>query len=211
MKLALRFSGLAGAAMIAACGQPIVPSAPYGPTSGGSGFLAVPFGCYVTKIDPVQVKATVTFYGWPDNSPPGNSIAHPVVHQVASGDGTYCNPTTFATERKNDDRIPYGIKIYVPFVKQYFLREDDCAHSGPRKGHGHNGCSGLWFDLWIGGDNASEAHAVIWCENHLTPNLKVHVVLNPQSGLPVKNAGAIYQDAPPPLGTCDGTPEKGNV
>ncbi len=171
----------------------------------------MPFGCYVTKIDPANVKATITFYGWPDNSPPGAQIAHPVIHKVASGDGSYCNPTTFATERKNDAQIPYGTKIYVPFLQQYFIREDDCAHSGPHRGHGHNGCSGLWFDLWIGGDKASKPHAVFWCENHLTPNAKVQVVLNPQDGLPVENAGPIYQDAPPPQGTCFGVPEKNAV
>ena len=118
-----------GAAITASCGQPGSPLQS-GSSGGGAGLSALPFGCYVTKIDPAPVKATITFYGWPDNSPPGNKIAHPVIHNAASGDGTYCNPTTFATERKNDDRIPYGIKIYVPFLKQYFIREDDCAHSG---------------------------------------------------------------------------------
>jgi hypothetical protein len=202
---------VAAAIVLASCGQPNVPSLRSGAPGDGAGLSALPFGCYVTKIDPTTVKATITFYGWPDNSPPGNQIAHPVIHNAASGDGTYCNPTTFATERKNDVRIPYGIKIYVPLLKQYFIREDDCAHSGPRKGHGHNGCSGLWFDLWIGGDKASKSHAVIWCENHLTPNAKVQVVLSPDDGLPVANAGPIYQDAPPPLGTCDGSPEKGTL
>ncbi|MBV8373012.1 MAG: hypothetical protein JOY69_07100 [Candidatus Eremiobacteraeota bacterium] len=208
MKRAIRIVGMVvGAAVTASCGQPYSPGLPNG-TPSGLGYSAVPFGCYVTKVDPTTVNATITFYGWPDNSPPGNQIAHPVIHKVAAGDGTYCNPTTFATERSNNDRIPYGIKIYVPFLKQYFVREDDCAHSGPRRGHGHNGCSGIWFDLWIGGDKNSKAHAVIWCENHLTPNSKVQVSLYPQSGLPVANAGAIYQDNPPPLGTCDGVPEK---
>ena len=58
--------------------------------------------CYVAKIDPTTVQATITFYGWPDNAPPGNKIAHGVVHKHAGGDGTYCNPTTFATERANN-------------------------------------------------------------------------------------------------------------
>ena len=178
------------------------------PAGGAGGFSSLPTGCYVTKIDPTTVNATITFYGWPDNSPPGNAIAHPVLHQVASGDGTYCNPTTFATEKKNDSQIPYGIKIYVPFLEQYFIREDDCAHSGPHRGHGHNGCSGLWFDLWIGGDKASLPHAVFWCEDHLTPNGKVQVILNPDDGLSVENAGPIYLDDPVPKGTCFGTPEK---
>ncbi len=125
--------------------------------------------CYVIKQDPTPVKATITFYGWPDNSPPGNQIAHPVIHKHAGGDGTYCNPTTFATEKANDKTIPYGIKIYVPFIKQYFVREDLCAASGPKKGSGSNGCKKLWFDLWIGGNGRSKAHDVIKCERQLTP------------------------------------------
>ena len=51
----------------------------------GTGFSALPFGCYVTSKTPRTVKATITFYGWPDNSPPGNSIAHPVIHRGCVG------------------------------------------------------------------------------------------------------------------------------
>jgi hypothetical protein len=163
--------------------------------------------CYVIKQDPQTVSATITFYGWPDNSPPGNKIAHGVIHKRAAGDGTYCNPTTFATERANDMQIPYGIKIYVPFIKQYFIREDLCAASGPKKGSGSNGCKKLWFDLWIGGDGRSRSRAVIKCERELTPSEKVSVILYPDEGMPVAHAGPIYRDDPPPNGTCDGTPE----
>jgi hypothetical protein len=184
------------------------PSAQPSQNAGVTSFSALPASCYVAKIDPQTVDATITFYGWPDNSPPGDKIAHPVLHKRAGGDGTYCNPTTFATEPKNDGQIPYGIKIYVPFLEQYFIREDDCTHSGPHRGHGSNGCTGLWFDLWIGGDKNSQPHAVFWCEDHLTPSSKVQVILNPQDNLPVENSGPIYQDDPPPKGTCFGVPEK---
>ncbi|HEX3370209.1 MAG TPA: hypothetical protein VHS56_11585 [Candidatus Cybelea sp.] len=163
--------------------------------------------CYVVKQDPQRVSATITFYGWPDNSPPGNKIAHGVIHKRAGGGGTYCNPTSFATERANDKQIPYGIKIYVPFIKQYFIREDLCAASGPKKGSGSNGCKKLWFDLWIGGDAKSRAHAVIKCERELTPSQRVSVILYPDEGMPVAHAGPIYRDDPAPNGTCDGTPE----
>ncbi|HVN68661.1 MAG TPA: hypothetical protein VMU38_03280 [Candidatus Binatia bacterium] len=163
--------------------------------------------CYVVKIDPTKVNATITFYGWPDNSPPGNKIAHPVLHKHAGGDGTYCNPTTFATERKNNQEIPYGIKIYVPFLKQYFIREDLCAPSGPPTGSGDNGCYKLWFDLWIGGNAKSKTHAVVACERKLTPSKEVSVILWPQDGMPVAHAGPIYRNQPPPDGSCDGKPE----
>src|SRR5580698_5617316 len=142
MKHAAKISVLSVAVVaLASCVAP--PDQTSRPSGGVAELSALPSACYVTKIDPTNVNATITFYGWPDNSPPGNKIAHPVLHEVASGDGTYCNPTTFATEPKNDVKIPYGIKIYVPFLQQYFIREDDCTHSGPHRGHGSNGCTGL--------------------------------------------------------------------
>jgi hypothetical protein len=167
-----------------------------------------PQSCYVVKRQPTTVKATITFYGWPDNSPPGNQIAHPVIHKHAGGDGTYCNPTTFATERSNNKRIPYGIKIYVPFLRKYFIREDLCAASGPPTGSGSNGCYKLWFDLWIGGNAKSTPRDVIDCELKLTPNRKVSVILWPGKDMPVAHQGPIYRNAPPPNGSCNGKPEK---
>jgi hypothetical protein len=191
-----------GAALLAACAGHVAPA----------GMPPVPFAwphptsCYVTPGTPKVVRATVTFYGWPDNTPPGNAIAHPVIHEHAGGDGTYCNPTTFATEPSNDVRIPYGIKIYVPYLKQYFVREDDCTPSGPPVGSGSNGCYKLWFDLWIGGDAKSNISALVHCETSMTKSAKVPVILNPRAGLPVAHAGPIYRDAPPPNGTCYGHP-----
>ena len=41
----------------------------------------------------------VTFYGWWDNSPPGNAIAYPgTLHNVATAGGSFSNPSTFATD-----------------------------------------------------------------------------------------------------------------
>jgi predicted small lipoprotein YifL len=189
---------------LASCGRSGGPQLP-ATTSAASR----PPSCYVVKQDPTTVNATITFYGWPDNSPPGNQIAHPVIHKHAGGDGTYCNPTTFATERSNDKQIPYGIKIYVPFLKQYFIREDLCAASGPTSGSGSNGCYQLWFDLWVGGTAKSKASAVIKCELELTPNDKVPVILWPDDGMPVAHAGPLYRNQPAPDGSCDGKREGG--
>lgn len=143
------------------------------------------------------VSATVTFYGWPDNSPPGNAIAHPVIHSGAGGDGSYCNPTTFATEPTSSENkmFPYGVVLYVPLVDKYFIREDDCTNSGPSSGSGSNGCSGIWFDLWIGGDANSNFSKVIACEQALTPSGKVNVVVDPPSGETVNWTGPIYSDS----------------
>lgn len=195
---------VAAMVMLTSCAQSSGPTlpAPLGPVPAAS--------CYVVKQDPTNVRATITFYGWPDNSPPGNKIAHPVLHKHAAGDGTYCNPTTFATERSNNKRIPYGIKIYVPFLKQYFIREDLCAASGPPTGSGSNGCYKLWFDLWIGGTAKSKPHAVVACEFKLTPNKDVSAILWPRDGMPVAHPGPIYRNQPPPDGSCYGKPEKGH-
>jgi hypothetical protein len=195
---------IAIATILAACGQ-------LGGTTPATNAVAPAAktdSCYVTKQDPTNAQATITFYGWPDNSPPGNQIAHPVIHEHAGGDGSYCNPTTFATERANNKTIPYGTKIYVPFIKQYFIREDLCASSGPKRGSGSNGCHKLWFDLWIGGTGTSKGHYVIACERALTPGGKVSVILWPHDGMPVAHRGPIYRNDPPPDGSCDGSPEK---
>jgi hypothetical protein len=203
--MAHRLAALIGiAGILTACGQLGATT----PSATGAATAERANSCYVTKQDPMQVKATITFYGWPDNSPPGNQIAHPVIHQHAGGDGTYCNPTTFATERANDKTIPYGIKIYVPYMKQYFIREDLCASSGPKRGSGSNGCHKLWFDLWIGGTAKSKGHYVIACERALTQSGQVPVILWPNDGEPVEHRGPIYRNDPPPDGSCDGTPEK---
>jgi len=199
---ALRLGSLLATIALASCGgQSAAFTAPAGPSTA----LASK-GCYVTTVAPKTVKATITFYGWPDNSPPGNAIAHPVIHRVAGGDGTYCNPTTFATERSNDETIPYGTKIYVPVVRQYFVREDLCAASGPPVGSGSNGCYKLWFDLWIGGTAASNTNAVINCEDSTTPNGRVPVIVDPAANEPVAFSGPIYVNHPMPAGTCDGKP-----
>jgi hypothetical protein len=196
-----RLGSIVPALVLASCGQASAPVVP------GGAALSPPASsraCYVTKQAPVTKTATITFYGWPDNDPPGKAIAHPVIHQQAGGDGTYCNPTTFATERSNNAAIPYGTKIYVPFLKQYFVREDDCAPSGPPVGSGNNGCYKLWFDLWIGGNGTSNTNAVVNCEDTLTPNAKVSVIVDPDENLPVALPGPIYRNKPAPAGTCYG-------
>jgi hypothetical protein len=190
---------LAAGVALSSCGRTGIPMSP-------SNDAVAQKSCYVIKQDPTTVNATITFYGWPDNSPPGNKIAHPIIHRRAGGDGTYCNPTTFATEKANDKTIPYGIKIYVPFIKQYFVREDLCAASGPKKGSGENGCKKLWFDLWIGGTASSKGRYVIKCERQLTPHPPVEVILYPNDGELVAHRGPIYRNSPPPDGSCDGKP-----
>jgi hypothetical protein len=140
-------------------------------------------------LGPTQVvSATITGYGFPDNAPPSAQISHPVLHSIAGGIGTYDDPITFATEPQNNAQFPYGMKIYVPFLQRYFIREDDCTNSGPSFGSGNATCTGIHFDLWVGGDGLKQgnplANAVIKCEDQITNN-NVQVTVNPPSGLPV--------------------------
>jgi hypothetical protein len=197
-------SGLIVASVLAlaSCGgKSAVPTASVKTHSGGTSLqlAKLPASCYNSGGlgGPTHtVSATVTFYGWPDNSPPGNAIAHPVIHSGAGGDGSYCNPTTFATEPTSSEnaKFPYGTVIYVPLVQKYFIREDDCTNSGPSSGSGSNGCSGIWTDLWIGGDANSNFSKVVSCEQQLTPSGKVNIIIDPPSNETVNWTGPIYSD-----------------
>ncbi|HEV3153337.1 MAG TPA: hypothetical protein VGZ02_06020 [Candidatus Baltobacteraceae bacterium] len=186
-KALLRCVTLAAAVSIASCGQSSVPR-----SSSPASVLRPSSGTVTTYaiMKSSTVSSTVTFYGWPDNSPPGCQIAHPVIHQCAGGTGTYSNPITFATETSNGSKLPYGVRIYVPFMKRYFIREDDCA-----------GCTGMWVDLWVGGNNSDNPNDVIACENYLTPGSPQKIIINPPSNEPVK-AGAIWNES---NGECNGT------
>ena len=130
----------------------------------------------------------LTFYGWYDNTPPGNGIAYPKIHSGAGGKGTFSDPITFATERSE---LAPGTKVWVPRVRKYFIMEDGCDEcTADWKSHGPNGGPGLrHIDLWLGGKGGN-AFDAINCEDALTnynadntPNMEP-VIVSPPSNEP---------------------------
>ncbi len=111
----------------------------------------------------------VTFYGWDDNSPPGNAIAYPkssgfpTVHDAAGGTGTYADPITFATDKSE---LPRGTLVYAPFIEKYLVMEDDCGQcdtdwAGSMKWH---------IDVWMNSNGTETASALLACEDQWTQN-----------------------------------------
>jgi len=149
-------------------------------------------------------KMTVTFYGFTDNDD-GNGkfttsvIAYPKkdgfpTHHngTTEGAGTYNDPITFATGKKaiDDGTFPVGSIIYVPFLQKYFMLEDECAS-----------CKTDHVDLFLGrthDPNEKRGGPTEQCENKLTPDGKVDIILKPSSSLPVDTT-ALFEN-----GQCTG-------
>ncbi|HEY4457757.1 MAG TPA: hypothetical protein VGN81_25810 [Pseudonocardiaceae bacterium] len=120
----------------------------------------------------------ITFYGYTDNNPPGRAITHGCLHDQAGGTGTYADPVTYA---QGDDNGPWCQRIYVPFLKKYFIHEDsECGDECTPSSKQH-------VDLWMGGDANSthdpEKTALLDCEDQWTTHDTV--VLNPPETEPV--------------------------
>lgn len=157
-------------------------------TPSSAAFYAVTPSTAAPAASPVTSKVYITWYGWPDNDPPGNAIAYPknggfhARHNAAGGTGTYTDPITLASDNRE---IPVGTRVYVPFVKRYFIMEDqcvECQHDWAKSRKYH-------FDLWIGGKEMP-VHTVLARENALTRSLAT-VIANPPAGLPVDSAPLI--------------------
>jgi hypothetical protein len=139
---------------------PAAPAAPVGPAGR-------PF------------STEITFYSAYDNDPPGSrAIAHPNArHSQAGGTGTYADPLTLASDTRE---IALGTIVYVPFVKKYFVMEDDCAQCISDWGSGKI----PHLDLFMPNGNDDNVTA---CQEKLTPGGRVTVELNPPAGRAVSS------------------------
>lgn len=122
------------------------------------------------------VDVYVTFYGGPDNDPPGSTdIAYPNGrHGSAGGTGSYSDPITLATDPRE---LPPGTIAYYPTLQKYFVMEDDCAEcisdwGASRRPH---------VDLWTG----PSGPALLRCEETLTPDAPRPLEINPPADRPV--------------------------
>jgi hypothetical protein len=127
----------------------------------------------------------MTFYGWPDNDPPGNSVAYNCGgrNNAAAGNGTYTNPLTMAAA--------VGIFsvceiVYSPYLEKYLRLEDTCQD-----------CVGNWTDVWLGSFTSDGGDALSACEDTLTgDDTPIHLVIrSPPDNLQV-NGKNLYPIIP---------------
>jgi hypothetical protein len=154
-------------------------------------------------VKEVTLKAYLTGYAWPDNTPPGSDISHPVLHQEAGGTGTYADPITVAIGHSfinGKDIMDYaaGTVFYMPYLHKYFIAEDTCGdgdtpqnvpcHNLHKAGNEAPAGTEAWLDLWVGGVGSLQSD-VLKCEDAITG---LHTVLLKPASNYVVSAGAVY-------------------
>jgi hypothetical protein len=130
-----------------------------------------------------EEEYTVTLYGWPDNDPPGDDIAYPQIHDSADGTGTYDDPVTMAAPYETEGGLEPGTIVYVPYMKKYFIMEDECAE----------GCVTEQIDLWAGGSDDT-ADEVLECEDSLTRD-SAKIIIDPDEDLEVDETPIFDDDS----------------
>ncbi|KAH8433831.1 uncharacterized protein LDX57_011466 [Aspergillus melleus] len=151
-------------------------------------FPSVRASCEVLK------DVSHTFYGYPDNDPPGPDILYNCGRgNSAGGIGTYDDPLTFATGTGEFEECEI---IYVPYLQKYLRNEDFCATCDK------NWEKGVWhIDVWTGSAIVNGAEDQVSCENTLTPS-PLSIVRRPGQALPVNES---------PLYSADGGSSSCNV
>ncbi|KAE8377712.1 hypothetical protein BDV26DRAFT_292937 [Aspergillus bertholletiae] len=122
---------------------------------GLSSPLTIPQSCYVQD-------AVHTFYGYPDNDPPGCAIAYDCGRGLtAGGVGTFDDPVTFATAPGEFEICEI---IYDPYLRKYLRMEDYCGSCN------QSWDSEVWqIDIWTGSSTVNGGNDQLDCENQLTP------------------------------------------
>ncbi|KAK7753734.1 hypothetical protein SLS62_004358 [Diatrype stigma] len=121
----------------------------------------------------------VTFYGSPDNDPPGSAATAYSCggrDNQAGGVGSYDDPLTFATAPGEYEQCEL---LYAPYIKKYIRMEDSCEQctSDWANGEAH-------IDIWTG-TVADGGDAQVECENELTPGPQQSFIRNPAADLEV--------------------------
>jgi len=157
-----------------------------------------------------QGDTTVTFYGYPDNSPPGAGTAYNCGgrNNIAGGTGTYADPLTFATA---DGEFQQCEIIYLPYLKKYLRYEDSCEQ-----------CTTDWssgkahIDVWTGSNSSNGGQNQIDCEDSLTPDAQ-SIVRSPPNNLDVDDSalfdGSCHTDHTYPgnAASCSGSGSGGST
>lgn len=125
-----------------------------------------------------------TFYGFPDNDPPGPATAYDCGRNfTAGGTGTLSDPLTMASAEGQFEECEI---VYVPYLQKYVRYEDFCQQ-----------CTDDWelgihhIDLWTGSPDLSGGESQIECENSLTPDDSLSIIRNPATNLEV-DATVLY-------------------
>jgi len=81
--------------------------------------MSIAHACSVVK------DINFTFYGYKDNSPPGDGVAYNCGgrNYHAGGSGTYADPLTFASAPGEYNQCEI---VYAPYLKKYLRMEDTC-------------------------------------------------------------------------------------
>jgi len=91
-------------------------------------FLLALAGLNSVAVACTTESSKITFYGEPDNSPPGCDTAYDCGNGFkAGGVGTFDNPLTFASSLDNFKKCE---KVYFPYLKKYLIMQDDCVQCG---------------------------------------------------------------------------------
>jgi hypothetical protein len=145
----------------------------------------------------------VTFYGFPDNSPPGTGIeckldskaqcstsqcysrnSSALIQasdcgprgETAGGTGAYDDPLTMAS---SGQWFCYQEVVYLPYLQKYLRYEDFCLQCTKDAALGIR-----HIDIWTGTD-INGGTTQIGCENSLTPSNSMIMIRNPPLDLPV--------------------------